>query len=381
MLRLLAACFSAASIILPAAQADETAPSEPEGVYICLQNAAMTGSIWHPVECKRLADVEDEIADRAGQPVVRADHIEPPNAVGSTNIWWKVDFRGVGKAPDKTAHWFCSDHGGGFSCVWQSTNNQEDWAAYNQFRDYGMADIPTVFWVPKELVGIYRDSKPLMERRAANEARYAKAEALAKSSAFQWAYISYEGGACRPLGPTTPFKFMQSVSAKRHHSIVDWDAPVADEDVSRSTVGTSNDPTVPLKDGPVREYSFFVSAEACNAMLASSLPNEGIKVSDGELAHKPAVKWLITDDTESPVACHWPNAATGKSPKEFLAILTQQGAKISEVSKSEVSTTDNRISFEISFSYTLKGHANQISWSDLGDFGCDPRAKDQLQLP
>jgi hypothetical protein len=130
---------------------------------------------------------------------------------------------------------------------------------------------------------------------------------------------------------------------------------------------TSNDPTVPLKDGPVR--------------LASSLPNEGIKISHGELAHKPAVKWLITDDTASQVACHWPNAVTGKSPREFLAILKQQGAKIMEVSKSEVSTTDKRISFEISFSYTLKGHANQISWSDLGDFGCDPRAKDQLQLP
>ena len=99
------------------------------------------------------------------------------------------------------------------------------------------------------------------------------------------------------------------------------------------------------------------------------------------MEHKPAVKWLITDDTESQIACHWPNVATGKSPKEFLAILERQDAKISEVSKSEVSTTDNRTSSEISFAYTLKGHTNQIGWSDLGNFGCDPRAKDQLQLP
>jgi hypothetical protein len=141
----------------------------------------------------------------------------------------------------------------------------EDWAAYNQFRDYGMADIPSVFWVPKELVGIYRDSKPLIERRTANEARYAKAEALAKSSAFQWAYISYEGGACRPLGPTTPFKFMQSVSAKRHHSTVEWDAPVANEDASRSTVATSNDPTVPLKDARLGNITF--SSAPKRAML------------------------------------------------------------------------------------------------------------------
>ena len=380
MLRLLLACLSAA-LIVPAAKADETALLEPEGVYVCLQNAAMTGSVWHPVECKRLADIEDQIADHASQPVIQVGRIEPPNAVGSVNIWWKVNFRGVGKATDKTAHWFCSDDGSGFSCVWQATNNSEDWAAYNQFRNYGMTDIPSVFWVPKELVGIYRDTKPLMKARAANEARYAKAESLAKSSAFQWIYISHEGGACRPLGPTTPFKFMQAVGAKRHHSTVDWYAPLEDEDASRSTIATNNDSTVPLKDGPVREYRFFISAEACNAMLANSLPNEGITVSDSELAHKAAVKWLITDDTESEVACHWPNAATGKSPKEFLAILKQQGAKISEVKKSEVSTTDNRTSFEISFSYNLKGHANQISWSDLGDFGCDPHAKDQLKLP
>ena len=311
MLRLLLACLSAA-LIVPAAKADETALLEPEGVHVCLQNAAMTGSVWHPVECKRLADIEDQIADHASLPVIQVGRIEPPNAVGSVNIWWKVNFRGVGKATDKTAHWFCSDHGSGFSCVWQNTNNSEDWAAYNQFRNYGMTDIPSVFWVPKELVGIYRDTKPLMKARAANEARYAKAESLAKSSAFQWIYISYEGGACRPLGPTTPFKFMQAVSAKRHHSTVDWDAPVEDEDASRSTIATNNDSTVPLKDGPVREYRFFISAEACNAMLANSLPNEGITVSDSEPAHKPAVKWLITDDTESEVACHWPNAATGR---------------------------------------------------------------------
>lgn len=72
-------CLSAA-LIIPAARVDETAQSKPEGVYICLQNAAMTGSIWHPVECKRLADVEDQIADRAGQPVVQANHTEPFHA-------------------------------------------------------------------------------------------------------------------------------------------------------------------------------------------------------------------------------------------------------------------------------------------------------------
>lgn len=373
-------CLSTASII-PAAHADEVAPSEPEGIYICLQNAALTGSVWHPVECKRLANIEDEIADRTGQAVVQVDRIDAPNAVGSVNVWWKVDFRGVGKATDKGAHWFCSDHGAGFSCVWQNTNNPEDWAAYNRYRDYGMPDIPSVFWVPKELAVIYRNSKPLIDMRAANEARYKRAESLAKSPVFPWVYISYEGGACRPLGPTTPFKFMQLVSARRHHSAVEWDAPLADEDADRSTVATSNDPVVPLKDGPVQEYRFFISADACNAMLASGIPSNGIKVSDADMEHKPAVKWLITDDTETQAACHWPNPATGRSPKEFLGILQRQGAKVSEVSKRELSTSDSRTSFEISFSYILNGHTNQISWSDLGNFGCDPRAKDQLQLP
>lgn len=174
---------------------------------------------------------------------------------------------------------------------------------------------------------------------------------------------------------------MQSVSAKRHHSAVDWYAPVADADASRSTVATSNDPTVPLKDGPVQEYRFFISADACNAMLASSLPNEGITVSDTDIEHKPTVKWIITDDTETQVACHWPNLATGKSPKQFLAILKHNGARILEISKSEELTNDGRTFFRISFAYTLNGHPNQISWSDLGGFGCDPRAKDRLQLP
>ena len=238
-----------------------------------------------------------------------------------------------------------------------------------------------MFSIPKELIVVYRNSKLLIDMRAANEARYAKAEDLAKSSKFQWVFISYEGGACRPLGSTTPFKFMQLVSAKRHYSTVDWDASVVDENASRSTVATINDPAGPLKDRPVQEYRFFISAEVCNAMLANSLPSNGIKVSDADMEHKPAVKWLITDDTESQVACHWPNAATGKSPKEFLGILKQQGAQVLEVSKSEVSTNDNRTSFEILFAYTLKGHTNEISWSDLGDFSCDPRAKDQLRLP
>jgi hypothetical protein len=380
MLGLLVAHLTMTSIT-SAAQANETGPSQPEGVYICLQNAAMTGSVWHPVECKGLADNEDQISNRASEPVVQVDRIEPTNALGSTNIWWKVNFKGVGNALDSASHWFCSDDGSGFACVWQNTNNREDWAAYNQFRDDGMSDIPSVFWVPKFLAVIYSNAKQLIELRKTNEARYAAAETLAKLSTFQWTYISYEGGACRPLGPTTPFKFMQSVSAKRHHSTVLWNEPVTDKDANRSTIGTSEDTTVPLKDGPIQEYRFFVSSEACNAMLADSFPNEGIKISDSELAHKPAVKWLITDDTESNVACHWPNAATGKSPKEFLAILMKQGAKISEVKKSESSTTDNRTSFEISFSYTLKGHANEISWSDLGDFGCDPHVKDLLQLP
>ncbi len=380
MLKLIMVCLCAASII-SAAHADDTALSEPQGVYVCLQNAALTGSVWHPVECKSLADVEDQIADRTGQPVVQVYRIEASNAVGSQNIWWKVDFRGVGSATDEAAHWFCSDHGSGFSCVWQSTKNPEDWAAYNQFRNYGMTDVPSVFWIPKELVAIYQDRRLLIEMRITNQARHARAEDLAKSSKFQWVFISYEGGACRPLGPTTPFKFMQSVSAKQHHPTMDWDTSVVDEDASRSTVATISDSAVPLKNRPVQEYRFFISAEMCNAMLANSLPNNGIKVSDADMEHKPAVKWLITDDTESQVACHWPNAATGKSPKEFLSILKQQGAQILEVSKSEVSTNDDRTSFEMLFAYTLKGHSNEISWSDLGDFGCDPRAKDQLRLP
>lgn len=190
MFRLLILCLPA-TWITSAANADEMASPEPAGAYICLQNAALTGSVWHPVECKRLADVEDQIADHTGQPVVQLDRIEPPNALGSMNIWWKIELRGVGDVTDKTAHWFCSDHGSAFSCLWQNTNNPEDWAAYNQFRDYGMTDIPSVFSVPRELADIYRDSKPLFDIRAANEARYAKAEALAKSSAFQWAFISY----------------------------------------------------------------------------------------------------------------------------------------------------------------------------------------------
>ena len=134
MFKLIMVCLFVASII-PTAHADETATLKPEGVYICLQNAALTGSVWHPVECKRPADVEDQIADRTGQPVVQVDRIEAPNAVGSLNVWWKVDFRGVGNATDETVHWFCSDHGSGFSCVWQNTKNPEDWAAFKHFRD------------------------------------------------------------------------------------------------------------------------------------------------------------------------------------------------------------------------------------------------------
>lgn len=380
MLRLLLVCAAAASWV-SAADADESAPTAPEGVYICLQNAAMSGSVWHPAECKRLATTEEQIADRAGRPVIQVDHIEPRNAVGSINIWWKVDFRGVGKVTDKTIHWFCSDHGSGFTCVWQSTNNPEDWAELNQLRNYGMTDIPSAFWVSKDLVAFYRDNKPLIARRAANEARYAKAEALAKSQAFKWSYIPDEGGPCRPLGPTTPFMFMKSVSAKRHHSIVIWDLPIGDEDAGRSTIATSNDTAVPLKDGPIQEYRFFTRVDVCNVMLADAMPRGGIMVADADLVHKPTTKWLITDQTTTQVACHWPNAVTGKSPMEFLAILKNQGANITEVSKSEISTTDNRTSFEISFSYTLKGRAMQIGWSDLGDFGCDPKVKDRLQLP
>ena len=380
MIRLVTLCLAVAAIV-STAYAGEITPSEPEGIYICLQNAAMIGSVWHPVECKRLADIEDQIADHTSKPVVQIDRIDPLNAVGSLNIWWKVDFKGVGKPTDETAHWFCSDHGEGFSCVWQSTRNLEDWAAYNQFRNYGMTDVPSVFWVPKELALVYRNSKPLLEVRAANEARSAKAKSLAESSNFAWVFIPYDGVSCRPLGAITPFKYMQSVSVRRHHSPVDWDAPIEDGNTSQSTVATSNDPIVAVKDGPVQIFRFFVSAKACNAMLASSLPKGGIKVSDADMEHKPAIKWLITDDFASAVACHWPNSTTGKSPAEFLDILKRQGAQILEVSKSELSTTNKRTSFEILFAYTLKEHTNQIRWTDLGDFGCDRRVKDQLQVP
>ena len=380
MLRALLTCVALASMG-PAAHAEDTAPpKEPEGVYECLQNPNMTGSAWHPVECMRLAPVEDQIASREGQSVVQLDHVDPPNVINSVNVWWKADFRGIGKATDDAAHWFCSDHGGGFACVWDSTKNPEDWRTVNQLRVVGVTNIPSVFWVPKELVQNYQAMKVLFERRAENEARYAKAEALAKTDA-PWSYVPAEGGACRPLGHTTPFAFMQSVAAKRHHSSVDWDADILDSDGDQAVVGTNNDTTVPLKDGPVQEYRFYVSAEVCNARLAQTLPDKGITASASDLQHKPVVKWVITDDTQSDkIACHWPNVATGKSP-QFLNILKEQGATITEVSTASIPTDDKRMGFEISFAYTLKGHANQISWSDLGNYGCDPKARDRLQLP
>lgn len=347
---------------------------------MCLQNANMTGSVWHPVECRRFAVFEEQFADRAGQPVVHFDHIER-NAVDSNNIWWKVDFRGVGQVNDKSAHWFCAEHGSGFSCVWQRTNNAEDWAAHNQFRAMGVTDIPSAFWVPQSLVEHYAELKPLVQRRAANEARYAKAQALAKSDAFTWSYVPFDGGACRPLGPTTPFKFMQAIGNKRHHTSVQWDLGMGDNDASQSVVGVSNDTTVSIEQGPVQDYQFYINAEACNAAIERQLPNGGITVSEEDLQHKPAVKWLITDATVSKVACHWPSVVTGKSPKEFLAILKEQGAKISQVSALTTTTTANRTIFEISFAYTLKGHSKQISWSDLGDYSCTRGLKDQLQLP
>jgi hypothetical protein len=100
------------------------------------------------------------------------------------------------------------------------------------------------------------------------------------------------------------------------------------------------------------------------------------------LKRKPAVKWVITDDTVAGgLACHWPSVVTGNSPQAFLAILKEQGATVTEVSRHTYPTDDNRTSFEISFAYTLKGHTNQISWSDLGNYGCAPDVKDQLQLP
>jgi hypothetical protein len=249
VLRILLAGASVASMV-SMTHADVPAPPKPEGLYICMQNANMTGSVWHPAECSRFAVIEDQISARASQPVVHFDHMDP-NVVGGTNVWWRVDFRSVGQATDKTAHWFCSDHGSGFSCVWQNTNNAEDWDAYNQFRAMGLTDIPSVFWVPKSLVERYATLKPLVQRRATNEARYAKAETLAKSDAFTWSYVPPEGGACRPLGSTTPFKFMQSISAKRHHTSVEWNADIGDNDGGRSVVADNNDPTVPLKAGPV----------------------------------------------------------------------------------------------------------------------------------
>jgi hypothetical protein len=291
----------------------------------------MTGSVWHPVECSALAVIEEQIADHASQPVVHFDHIDP-NLMGSTNVWWKVELRGVGRATDKTAHWFCSDHGSGFSCVWKTTNNAEDWEAYNQFRAMGVTDVPSVFWVPKSLVEHYATLKPLIQQRASNEARYAKAETLAKSDAFTWSYVPPDGGACRRLGPTTPFEFMRSISAKRHHTSVEWDADTGDNDGERSVVAENNDPAVPLKAGPVQEYRFYINVDECNAALARSLSQNGIIVSDTDLQHKPAVKWVITDDTVSGnLACHWPNVATGNSPKDFLAVLKKQGAMITEV--------------------------------------------------
>jgi hypothetical protein len=380
VLRMLLAGASVASMV-STTHADDSASLKPEGLYMCMQNANMTGSVWHPAECSRFAVIEDQIADRSSQAVVQFDHTDS-NMMGGTDIWWKVDFRGVGQVTDKTTHWFCSDHGSGFSCVWQTTNNAKDWEAYNQFRVMGVADIPSVFWVPQSLVEHYATLKPLVQRRATNEARYAKAETLAKSDVYTWSYVPTDGGACRILGPTTPFEFMQSISAKRHHSSVGWDADIGDNDGGRSVVADNNDPTVPLKAGPVQEYRFYISVDECNAALARSLPHKGMAVSDADLQHKPAVKWVITDDTVSgKVACHWPSVVTGNSPKDFLAILKEQGATITEVSPNTVSTEDNRTSFEISFAYTLKGHTNQISWSDLGNYGCVPGVKDRLQLP
>jgi hypothetical protein len=89
VLRMLLAGAAVASMV-STTHADDSA-SQPEGLYICLQNANMTGSVWHPVECSRFAVIEDQIADRASQPVVHFDHIGP-NVTGGTNIWWKVDF-------------------------------------------------------------------------------------------------------------------------------------------------------------------------------------------------------------------------------------------------------------------------------------------------
>ncbi len=129
-------------------------------------------------------------------------------------------------------------------------------------------------------------------QRAANEARYVKAEALAKLPDHQWTFVPTEGGACRPLGPTTPFRFMQVVSARRHHTQVLWDSPVGDENVERSIFANNNDPNVPLKDGPVQEFVFYVTPEACDAAAAKLLAHDGIKISDADLDHKPAVKWV-----------------------------------------------------------------------------------------
>jgi hypothetical protein len=368
---LAAASVASMASMAPVACADDSPPPlTPEGVYMCLQNANMTGSVWHPVECRHFAVFEEQFADRPGQPVVHFDHIER-NAVDSNNIWWKVDFRGVGQVNDKSAHWFCSEDSSGFSCVWQTTNNAEDWAAHNQFRAMGVTDIPSVFWVPQSLVEHYAELKPLVQRRAANEARYAKAQALAKSDAFTWSYVPFDGGACRPLGPTTPFKFMQAIGNKRRHTTMLWDSGLGDNDASQSVVG----------EGLEGDYQFFINAEACNAAIERSLLDGGITVSEADLQHKPAVKWLITDATVSKVACHWPSVVTGKSPKDFLAILKEQSAKISEVSALTTTTTDNRTIFEILFAYTLKGHSKEISWSDLGDYGCTRGLKDQLQLP
>ena len=221
----------------------------------------------------------------------------------------------------------------------------------------------------------------LTPQRVANEARYAKAEALAKSPDHQWTYVPNEGGTCRPLGLTTPFRFMQAVSARRHHTQVSWDSPLVDENVERSIFANNNDPSVPLKDGPVQEFVFYISSEACDAAAANLLAQDGIKISGADLDHRPAVKWVITDQTTLKVACHWPNTATGKSPREFLATLRQLGANITEVSHSDIATEDRRTIFGITFAYSLKGHSNQISWADLGDYSCDPHVRDRLQLP
>lgn len=218
-------------------------------------------------------------------------------------------------------------------------------------------------------------------RRFDNEMRYAKAEALAKSSDHQWTYIPNEGGSCRRLMPTTPFRFMQAVSAKRHKTPVLWDSPIDDENVERSIFANNNDPSVPLQIGPVQEFIFYITPEACDDAASKLLAHGGIKISDTDLDHKAALKWVITDQTTLKVACHWPNNTTGRSPREFFSILKQQGATISEVSHGDSTTGDHRRIFQITFAYRLGGHSNQISWEDLGDYSCDPKVRDRLILP